>query len=270
VIAANDAIDRHQVPPRIRRWTIKRLQHWVFEQFGRHVHRETLRGVLHGMKMSWKKAKKLLAKADPVRREAFLIELRPMLQTAWEQGELIVYIDEAHIHQDADLGYGWSPVGEPIWVNSRSPGLSKRVTFYGLYVWTTAETHIWPAPRGNQEHTISMLKRLRETYPDRRIRVIWDGASYHRAKAVHAAASALGIQVMALPGYSPDLMPVEALWKWLREEVTQNRCHDTPEELISNVGDFNVRINQEPCDLFDRLNKPLVLDPAIEKLRISN
>jgi transposase len=22
------------------------------------------------------------------------------------------------------------------------------------------------------------------------------------------------------PGYSPDLMPVEALWRWLREDVT--------------------------------------------------
>jgi transposase len=43
--------------------------------------------------------------------------------------------------------------------------------------------------------------------------VLWDGAPYHRAKAVREAAAALNITLMPLPGYSPDLMPVEALWR---------------------------------------------------------
>jgi hypothetical protein len=30
---------------------------------------------------------------------------------------------------------------------------------------------------------------------------------------------------MPLPGDSPDLMPVEALWRWLREDVTYHHCH---------------------------------------------
>jgi transposase len=37
---------------------------------------------------------------------------------------------------------------------------------------------------------------------------------------------------MPLPGYSPDLMPVEALWRWLREEVTYHHCHASTEDLI--------------------------------------
>ncbi|MCB0198496.1 MAG: transposase [Anaerolineae bacterium] len=28
--------------------------------------------------------------------------------------------------------------------------------------------------------------------------------------------------MMPLPGYSPDLNPIEGLWKWMREEVTQH------------------------------------------------
>ena len=28
------------------------------------------------------------------------------------------------------------------------------------------------------------------------------------------------IDLVPLPGYSPDFMPVEALWRWLREDVT--------------------------------------------------
>ena len=41
--------------------------------------------------------------------------------------------------------------------------------------------------------------------------VVWDGASYHRAGIVREAATALQIDLVPLPGYSPDFMPVEAL-----------------------------------------------------------
>src|SRR6266545_3622540 len=100
-------------PPPIQpaRWTIRRLLRWIREQFGRDVGRETLRRVLHALGLSWKKGKKLLAKADPVARAAFLARLRPLLIQSWAGNELLVYIDEAHVHQDADLGYGWAPVG---------------------------------------------------------------------------------------------------------------------------------------------------------------
>ena len=37
------------------------------------------------------------------------------------------------------------------------------------------------------------------------------GASYHRAGVVREAATALQIDLVPLPGYSPDFMPVEAL-----------------------------------------------------------
>src|SRR4051794_32842659 len=48
---------------------------------------------------------------------------------------------------------------------------------------------------------------------------------YHRAQAVREVAGTLDITLMPLPGYSPDLMPVEALWRWLREDVTYHHCH---------------------------------------------
>jgi len=43
--------------------------------------------------------------------------------------------------------------------------------------------------------------------------VLWDGAPYHRAGVVQEVATGLGIKLLPLPGYSPDLMPVEALWR---------------------------------------------------------
>ena len=54
------------------RWTLRRLVHWARERFGLRCCRETIRTALHGLKLSWKKAKKLLGRADPERRQAFL------------------------------------------------------------------------------------------------------------------------------------------------------------------------------------------------------
>ena len=60
--------------------------------------------------------------------------------------------------------------------------------------------------------------------------VLWDGAPYHRANAVRAAAAALDIALVPLPGYSPDLMPVEALWRWRTgRRLVENR---PPEPLV--------------------------------------
>ena len=113
---------------------------------------------------------------------------------------MLVYLDEAHIHQDCDLGYGWAKRGERFFVASSSPGLSARVSFYGLYVYNEGQVRLWPYPRANGCQTIDVLRRLRAEIPEGTLIVLWDGAPYHRAKAVREAASALGIDLVRLPG----------------------------------------------------------------------
>jgi hypothetical protein len=185
----------------------------VRECFGRLCCRETIRAALHRLKLSWKKAKKLLGRADPERRHAFMAQLEGLLEGAQRDQHRLVYLDEAHIHQDADLGYGWGARGRRFHVASSSPGLSAKISFYGLYLYNEGQVRLWPYPRANGCHTIDVLRRLRAEVPAGKLMVLWDGAPYHRANAVRDAASTLSITRVRLPGYSPDLMPVEALWR---------------------------------------------------------
>jgi transposase len=240
---------------------------YVRERFGRTVCRETIRAALHRLDLSWKKAKKLLGRADPERRQAFLVRLRELLTGAQRDHHRLVYLDEAHIHQDTDLGYGWAPQGERFQVASNSPGLSAKVTFYGLYLYNDGQVRLWPYPRGNGAHTIDVLRRLRAECPDEDLIVLWDGAPYHRAQAVREAAADLCIRLEPLPGYSPDLMPVEALWRWLREDVTYHHCHATAADLTRRVAAFERRLNQNPFAVADRLWVKDHLDPEEERLR---
>ena len=132
---------------------------------------------------------------------------------------------------------------------------------------TRARFGCWPYARANGEHTIEVLRRLRAEVSDRTIILLWDGAPYHCAQAVRAQASDLNITLVLLPGYSPDLMLVEALWRWLREDVTYHYCHSSPEDPTRRLAAFETRINKDPCALADRFWVKDQLDPKEEELR---
>ena len=171
----------------IPRWTLKRLVSWVKQKFNLDCCRETLRKVLKQLGFSWKKARKLLNKANPDKRTAFLEKLAGVLDSALHQRCLVVYVDEAHVYLDTDEGYGWSIKGERFWVSSSSPGRQK-VSFYGVYLYNLAQVRIFPYDRANQFNTVELLKRLRVEFPDIPIKLVWDGAPYHRAQSVQSAA----------------------------------------------------------------------------------
>jgi hypothetical protein len=135
----------------------------VRERFGLTRCRETIRAALHRLGLSWKK--KLLGRADPERRQAFVERIQDLLTGAQHDRHRLVYLDEAHIHQDADLGYGWSERGRRLWVASHSPRLSDKLSFYGLYLYNEGQVRLWPYARANGEHTVDVLRRLRTEWP---------------------------------------------------------------------------------------------------------
>ena len=61
---------------------MRRLVGWVRERFGLRCCRETIRKALHRRKLSWKKAKKLLGRADPEQRQASIERLQGVLDGA--------------------------------------------------------------------------------------------------------------------------------------------------------------------------------------------
>jgi transposase len=100
--------------------------------------------------------------------------------------------------------------------------------------------------------------------------IIWDGASWHgRADIVREAAETLGFILIQLPAYSPDLNPIEGLWKWLREELTQHHSYKYLYQLERACFDFIDRINLDPEAIISRLWPKFDLDPEYEKVMFS-
>lgn len=85
----------------------------------------------------------------------------------------------------------------------------------------------------------AFLKHLRQTSSrsGRRVVVIIDNARYHHAK-LHAdwrSQQAPQFILDFLPPYSPDLNPIERLWKLTRRLCLHNRYFPTLEDVVQSV-----------------------------------
>jgi len=233
--------------------------------------RTKLRTLLKAQGLSWKKCRKVLRKADPEKREAFIEQFRSQFEQACQDEMILLYIDEAHMHRDMELGYTWATKGQPAYRLSACASLSERINWYGVYNFTDRACLIWNEGNYNTEHTLAFLERIAEWLgkPERPVLILWDGAPWHRALRIRERTQELGLQLLSLPGYSPDLNPIEGLWKWMREEVTQHHSYPTMRDLFQACKDFVDRINLNPDALVQRLWPKLELDPDFEKLLIS-
>lgn len=233
--------------------------------------RNSIRHVLRQAKLSWKKVKKLLGKAKPEKRAAHIQELLQLFLGVRDGDILLIYVDEVHIHRDLDLGYTWGRIGQRLWRRSDCPKLSDRLNAYGAYDFTHGECLLWDNGWCNGEQTVHFLREVARWRAGKkgRIVLIWDNAPCHVAKVVKAEAARLGIALVYLPGYSPDLNPIERLWDWMREEVSRGHCHASVPELRAACLAFIAQINRDPLAVVDRLWPKFELDPEFEeKLRV--
>ncbi len=67
-----------------------------------------------------------------------------------------------------------------------------------------------------------------------KILVIWDGSPIHRSRIIRdflASGATARLQLERLPGYAPELNPVEDVWRYLKHVALRNVCCATLDEL---------------------------------------
>jgi transposase len=252
-------------------WSLKKLQQWLKQAAEPEASRSALRLLLKREGLSWKKCQKVLKKANPQQRADFIQRFNALYAALCREEIILLFLDEAHFHRDMDLGYTWAEVGQPAWRLSDCPRLAERINWYGAYDFSRGHCFIWNEGHCNKENTVRFLHHLAAWLGPVSVPVviIWDGAPWHRAAVVQQALAELGFTLVPLPGYSPDLNPIEGLWKWMRQEVTLNHCHKTLRSLFDACKAFIDRINADPQGILCRLWPKFDLDPDFEKLLVS-
>jgi transposase len=78
------------------------------------------------------------------------------------------------------------------------------------------------------------FQKLEQYLNGKRAIVIMDQAGWHRAKDLYIPEN---IRIIYLPPYSPELNPVERLWRQIKKVCIHNRIFDTLEEMNDNISE---------------------------------
>ena len=243
----------------LAKWTWKAVRQFVQAHFDCLLSSRSCLNYLHRLGFVVKRPKKRLLKANAEKRAAFVIEYAALRSEAQTKGAKIFFVDEAHFRADVDLRTQWMLRGEPALVDSSSPRMGEKATYYSAICLETGEVHAMFVPGNtNAETSVAFLQQLREKYVEP-LMVIWDNGPAHRGDAMRAYLTTpdLQLRLVALPGYSPDFNPDEAIWDWIREEVTANFCFGTAAKVREKVDAFFTGLAERATEVMQRCRRLL-------------
>ena len=106
----------------------------------------------------------------------------------------------------------------------------------------------------NSESIKRFLLKLRQKNSSKKtVHLILDNASYHRSAEVKEYAKDLSIKLHYLPPYSPNLNPIERLWKIMREKVTYNTYYEKFSDFTEAIFGFFKTIARKKLLLRSRI-----------------
>jgi transposase len=141
--------------------------------------------------------------------------------------------DETTLREFPPLRASWAKRGQQREVVIS--GRNGRRVIHGALCAATGELVKLVRERSRQDDCIAFLDALAQVRPDVPKLLIWDNAPPHHPKRVLAAAAAAHVTIAWLPFRSPELNPLEDLWRLLKAVVAANRVYDTLEALASHA-----------------------------------
>jgi transposase len=157
------------------------------------------------------------------------------------------------------LAYGW--IAKGIRKGEKMTACQKRVNLIGAINLANHHVEYQQVDWVNAESIKAFLGQLIAANPlAETIHLIWDNAGYHRSKDILSFVSETKIKLHYLPPYSPNLNPIERLWKLMHENVTYNRYYaklaDFTEGIVGffrNIEKYRPAIRSRINDNFQRM-----------------
>ena len=215
---------------------VKSICAYVLKQFGVSYTISGMTKWLHAHGFSYKQPKGVPRKADVAKQEAFIDRYFELLETVLP-GEPILFMDSVHPTMATKLAHVWIRKGQDKRI-AQTASRTRVNVMGGLELSTMSVTCCYPE-KVNTETTIAFFDQLKAAYPQAStLHIILDQAGYHRSEDTRNAAKEKGIELHFLPPYSPNLNPIERLWKVMNEECRNNVFFSSAKVFRQAISDF--------------------------------
>jgi transposase len=192
---------------------------------------------LHRHAFSYKKPKGHPHKVDKEAQAQFIKEYRELKNSLPEE-DSIYFIDSVHPSQATKLSYGWIRTGKTKKVGTTAS--RTRINLAGaIQLNKIAEAITCQYDTINADSIADLMKKIRAKQgKEGVIHMVLDRAGYHRSEKVEKEAEEQNIKLFFLPAYSPNLNPIERLWKVMNEQVRNNRFFKSAKDFHSEIDRF--------------------------------
>jgi transposase len=189
--------------------------------------------LLHRLGFAYKKAKAIPGKANKREQELFILEYYRLKQ----EGK-IYFVDSTHPEYNPVISYSWIKKGEDFEIRTHN-SFRYRLNIKGAVDIDSLEVITRQSDRVNSTSICQLLRAIRAKNPSGElVQLIMDNAAYNRSSRVRELADELGINLTFLPAYSPNLNPIERLWKFFKKKVLYNKYYETREEFEDACTNF--------------------------------
>ena len=198
--------------------TTKEVVLYVKKKFGAVYTINGMAALLHRLDFSYKKPKGVPGKADVQKQKAFIKKYRRIKK----EGDLVYFADSTHPMLNPVISSGWIKKGAEFKVKTNSG--RERVNINGAIEINSLNVVSRSCKRVNKHSMRELLRAVRARHParDKKLCLVLDNAPYNRAFQVRDLASNLGIKLLYLPPFSPNLNPIERFWKFVKNKAIAN------------------------------------------------
>jgi len=176
------------------------------------------------------------AKVNPEEQKSFLeTVLKPLIEKAKNYEIELFFMDASHFVMGGFCGKIWGKVR--VWIRTASG--RKRFNVLGALNFVTKKmTTITNSTYITSIQVMEMLDKLASENIGSTIKIILDNASYQRCVAVTEYAEKLGIELVFLPSYSPNLNLIERVWKFVKSQILNAAYIETFDNFCVKISLF--------------------------------